>query len=151
MDQPTAETMLRALDRFVGEWTMTAGPPGGPPWPGEARVQFTWLAGEDFLVQRWRLDSGPEEAPSSGTAIIGCDAAIGTYVQLYADDRGVCRVYQMGLRDGEWTLQRAGPPFAQRFTATFSADGRTITGRWELAEDGETWQTDFDVTYTRFS
>ena len=36
MDQPRADSMLRELDRFVGEWTMTAGPPGGPQWPGEA-------------------------------------------------------------------------------------------------------------------
>lgn len=151
MDQPTTEETLRALDRFVGEWTMTAGPPGGPAWPGKARVQFAWLDGGDFLVQRWRLDSSevPEGAPASGTSIIGCDAAHGTYVQLYTDDRGVCRVYQMGLRGGEWTLHRAGPPFSQRFAATFSADGRTITGRWELAGDGEDWKPDFDVTYTR--
>ncbi len=50
---------------------------------------------------------------------------------------------------GEWTLRREGAPFAQRFTGTFGEDGRTITGRWELAEDGKTWQTDFDVIYTR--
>ena len=39
------------LARFLGEWTMTAGPPGGPPWPGEARVRFDWLDGA-FLLQR---------------------------------------------------------------------------------------------------
>ena len=70
MNQPTAEAMLRELDRFVGEWAMTAGPP-------------------------------------------------------------------------------SGPPFAQRFTGTFSADGRTITGRWELQEEGQGWRTDFDLTYAR--
>jgi hypothetical protein len=57
----------------------------------------------------------------------------------------------MGLRDGQWTLRREGPPFAQRFTATFAADGETITGRWEIAEEGQDWRTDFDVTYTRVS
>src|SRR5436190_3015181 len=56
MDQPTAGTMLQALDRFVGEWTMAACPPGGPPWPGEARVRFEWLAGGAFLLQRWTVD-----------------------------------------------------------------------------------------------
>jgi hypothetical protein len=151
MDQPTEETMLRALDRFVGEWTMTAAPPGGPPWPGTARVRFEWLDGGPFLVERWRLDllEPLEGTPTSGTSIIGCDEAKRTYVQLYTDDRGVCRVYAMGLRGGEWMLRREGPPFAQRFSGTFSADGTTITGRWELAEDGEDWKTDFDVTYTR--
>ena len=151
VDQPTAESMLRELDRFVGDWTMTAVPPGGPPWPGEARVRFEWLDGGAFLVERWSLDlpEVPDGTPRSGTSIIGCDAAKGTYVQLYADERGVRRVYEMGLRAGEWTLRREGAPFAQRFTGTFSADGTTIAGRWELAPHGEDWTTDFDVTYTR--
>jgi hypothetical protein len=55
----------------------------------------------------------------------------------------------MGLGDGEWTLEREGPPFAQRFRGTFSPDGRTIAGRWELQEAGQQWRTDFNVTYTR--
>jgi len=146
MDQPTAEAMLRALDRFVGEWSMEATPPGGPPWPGGARVVFEWLDGGAFLAQRWTIDL--PEAPD-GTAIIGCDAANGTYFQLYSDERGVCRVYEMKLSGSLWTLHREGEPFAQRFTGTFSDDGATITGRWELAEDGVHWKTDFDVTYTR--
>ena len=51
--------------------------------------------------------------------IIGCDAANGTYYQLYSDDRGVCRVYEMSIGDGEWKLWREGEPFTQRFTARF--------------------------------
>jgi hypothetical protein len=150
MDQPTADAALRQLDRFVGDWTMTAHPPGGPPWPGEARVRYEWLD-RAFLVERWtlHLSEVPEGTPTRGTSVIGCDAATGTYVQLYADDRGVYRVYEMGLRGYEWTLRRLGAPFAQRFTGRFSPDGKTITGRWELARDGGDWQTDFDVVYTR--
>ena len=67
VDQPTADSMLRALDRFVGEWTMAAAPPGGPPRPGGARVRFEWLDGGAFLVQRWSVEL--PEAPD-GTAII---------------------------------------------------------------------------------
>src|SRR5689334_5681705 len=137
---------LRALDRFVGEWTMTAGPPGGPAWPGEARVRFEWLDGA-VLVERWRIDATglPEGTPTCGTAVYGCDAAHGSYVQLYYDDRGVSRTYQMGLRGDEWSLWREAPPFAQRFRGTFGADGRTIDGRWEIKEDGQDWRVDFDV------
>ena len=39
--------------------------------------------------------------------------------------------------------------FAQRYTGTFSDDGTTIAGRWEIAHDGSTWEHDFDLTYTR--
>ena len=55
----------------------------------------------------------------------------------------------MTLDDRTWTLERRGEPFAQRWTATFSDDGDTITGRWELAEDGSTYRTDFHLVLRR--
>jgi hypothetical protein len=56
----------------------------------------------------------------------------------------------MTLNDGVWKLWRDSPdPFPQRFTGTFSDDGNTITGRWEKAEDGSSWATDFDLTYRK--
>jgi hypothetical protein len=88
------------------------------------------------------------EAPD-GVSIIGCDAANGTFYQLYSDDRGVCRVYEMSIGDGEWKLWRTGEPFPQRFTATISEDGTTIAGRWEKAEDGTNYTTDFELIYCK--
>ena len=38
MDQPTAEDAVRRLEPLVGEWTLEASPPEGPPWPGDARL-----------------------------------------------------------------------------------------------------------------
>ncbi|MDX6556016.1 MAG: hypothetical protein QOD86_2211 [Miltoncostaeaceae bacterium] len=134
------------LEALVGTWDMGAGPPGGPPWPGAARVTFAWMEGAPLLIQRWSIEM--EGAPS-GTAVIGCDGMTGAYRQLYTDDRDVQRLYEMSLEDGVWRLWRDGAPFAQRFTGRFSADGRTIAGRWEIAEDGADWRTDFDVTFTR--
>jgi hypothetical protein len=57
----------------------------------------------------------------------------------------------MSIGNGEWRLWRDGRPFAQRFSATISDDGNTITGRWELAEDDVTFKTDFDLVYRRVS
>ena len=146
MEQETAGEALRRLEPLVGEWALEAKPPDGPPWPGGGRVTVEWHDSGAHLVQRWSVDI--PEAPN-GVAIIGCDAANGTYTQLYSDDRGVCRVYQMSIGDGAWRLWRDGAPFAQRFTAMISGDGDTITGRWELAHDGVTWETDFDVIYRK--
>ena len=87
-------------------------------------------------------------APDS-ISIIGCDAANGAYFQLYSDDRGVCRIYEMRIGEGEWTLTRTGEPFPQRFIATISADGRTIVGRWEKAEGASDFTTDFELTYRK--
>jgi hypothetical protein len=97
------------------------------------------------------VERGTAELPEApdNVSIIGCDAANGTYFQLYSDARGVCRVYEMSIGNGEWKLWREGEPFSQRFTATMSDDGNTITGRWEIAEDGTNYTTDFDLIYRR--
>ncbi|MEU8635254.1 hypothetical protein AB0C38_24080 [Amycolatopsis sp. NPDC048633] len=68
---------------------------------------------------------------------------------LHYDGRGVCRAYEMAMSDHEWKLWRNADPHPQRFMATISPDGNTITGRWEKATDGETWETDLDLIYRR--
>ena len=146
MAQPGADHALLALEPFVGEWTIEARGPDGEPWPGEGHASFEWHASGAHLVQRTGIDVAG--APDS-IAIMGCDGANGTYVQLYSDDRGVCRIYDMRLDGAEWTLTRDGEPFPQRFTATISDDGRTITGRWEKAESGADFATDFYLTYRK--
>jgi hypothetical protein len=141
--QTAARERLQAL---IGEWTLQAGPPEGPAWPGAGRVTFEWLGDVPLLIERWHIEM--PEAPD-GTAVIGCDGVTGAYHQLYTDDRDVQRIYAMTLDDGVWTLSRRGEPFSQRFTGRFSTDGRRITGRWEIDEHGTGWRTDFDLTYTK--
>src|SRR5262245_17268634 len=142
MDQPTAEAALRELDVLVGEWTLEARSASGEPWPGGGRAVFDWHDSGAHLVEHRTVDL--PEAPAS-VSIIGCDGANGTYFQLYSDERGVCRIYEMSIGHGEWKLWRDGEPFSQRFTATISDDGNTIAGRWETAEDSSTYVPDFDV------
>jgi hypothetical protein len=146
MDQPTAEEALRKLEPLVGEWTLEARWPSGEPWPGGGSAIFEWHASRAHLVERTTAD--PPEAPDS-VSIIGCDAASGTYSQLYSDERGVCRIYEMSIGDGEWKLWREGEPASQRFTGKISDDGNTITGRWEIAEDFTNYETDFELTFRR--
>ena len=146
MDQPTAEQALHELEPLVGAWIMEASWPDGKPWTGGGRVTFGWHASGAHLVERGTVEL--PEAPDN-VSIIGCDAANGTYFQLYSDERGVCRIYEMSIGDGTWNLWREGEPFSQRFFATFSDDGNTITGRWETAEDGSDYRTDFNVVYRR--
>jgi hypothetical protein len=113
--------------------------------PGHLRV----LEGRTFLIERWRVDL--PEAPD-GIAIIGAGDEPETFRQHYFDSRGVQRIYEMTLADGVWKLWRDAPdPFPQRFTGTFNDDGKTIAGRWEKAEDGSNWETDFDFTYRKVS
>ena len=138
------------LERFIGEWTLLVTFPGAPSGEG-GRVVFEWVTGEQFLIQRWEVPV--PEAPD-GLAVIGFDDSRGTFLQHYFDSRGIARVYAMSLEDGVWTLWRESPDFspldfAQRYTGTFSDDGATIAGRWEIAHDGANFETDFDLIYRR--
>jgi hypothetical protein len=145
-DQPTPDAALKQLEPLLGEWALAATSPDGEPWPGEARASFEWHQSGAHLIARTTVDV--PGAPNT-VSIVGCDATNGTYFQLYSDDRGVCRVYQMSIGDGEWKLWREGAPFPQRFTGKISEDGEKISGRWEKAEDGTNYTTDFYLTYTR--
>jgi hypothetical protein len=146
MKQPPAEQALRALEPLLGEWTVEVHGPNGEPWPGGVRASFEWHPSKAHLVQRTVIDV--PDFPDV-TSIIGCDAANGTYVQLYSDERGVCRIYSMRIDGKEWSLQREGEPFSQRFIGTISDDARTISGRWEMAEDGANFSVDFFLTYRK--
>lgn len=146
MDQPTAQDALKKLEPLVGQWQLTAIGSNGLAWPGEARASFNWHASEAHLVQHTSTDAAG--APDS-ISIIGCDAASGTYYQLYSDSRGVCRVYEMSIDAGEWRLWRHGAPFAQRFTGRLEDSGDRIVGRWEKAEDGSSFTLDFELIFTR--
>jgi hypothetical protein len=144
MNQPTAERALRELEVLVGQWTMQATWPSGETWPGKAT--YEWLDSKAHLLVRGSLEH--PQAPDN-VSVIGCDGANETYYMLYSDQRGVCRVMHMSIGNGELKLWRVGEPFAQRFFGTFSADSRTITGYWEMAEDGQNYKKDFDLIYRK--
>ncbi|MFL5870678.1 MAG: hypothetical protein ACJ75R_06320 [Solirubrobacterales bacterium] len=152
MTTPTDSDSLDALEPLVGEWAMVPEFERLPPVEAAATVSFEWLPGRRFLIERWQI---PVPQAPDGIAIIGADPGReGGYVQHYFDSRGVARVYEMSFANGVWKLWRERPDvspldFAQRFTGTVSDDGQTIAGAWEICEDGETWEHDFDLTYTR--
>jgi hypothetical protein len=39
--------------------------------------------------------------------------------------------------------------FPQRYTGVLGDGGATIVGAWEICHDGQSWEHDFDLTYTR--
>jgi hypothetical protein len=142
--------MIERLAPFVGEWSVEASLPSAPGT--RARSVFEWALDGRFLVQRTEV-SHPD-APDS-ISIIGVDPRGEAFSQHYFDSRGVVRVYAMTFDDGVWMLRRDSPDFSdlkfwQRYSGTFSEDGRTIDGRWEISHDeGSTWEKDFDFDYTR--
>ncbi|MCA2229352.1 hypothetical protein [Nonomuraea aurantiaca] len=122
---------------------------------GRSTATFTWHDSRGFLImhvdqpqaiaRQWQ-----ESSPLPIDAAIGLDDHSDTFAMLYADARGVCRIYRMSLEDGHWEMWgQAGPGFHQRFEATIRSDGRLVTGRWDASDDGETWKSDFEVTYAK--
>ncbi|AWS47997.1 hypothetical protein [Streptosporangium sp. 'caverna'] len=144
---------LARLDVLVGRWTVQPKVQG----VGTAWTEFAWQEGGLFLRQYSDVDSIPSDTPNAWrdntpfptTTVIGLDDATEEFTVLYADARGVYRVYRMTFADGVWTMWREAPGFNQRFTGTLSADGRAVDARWEMSADGVTWNLDFELTYTR--
>ena len=141
-----------ALAPLIGEWSMELVMPGVEmPDALAARVTFEWMGDKSFVVEHWTVPI--PEAPD-GLAVIRWDEGRGTFLQHYFDVRGVARIYEMSFGDGTWTMKRTKPDFSdfdfsQRFTGTFSDDGRRIDGTFEIAHDHTTWEKDFDAIYTR--
>jgi hypothetical protein len=140
------------LARLIGTWEFEPLIEGGRS-AGRGRATFEWIEGGSFLSERsqadWTDEGWIENAPATMAAIIGFDDSTGEVAQLYADDRGVYRIYRGTLTDEEWRLERAAPDFHQRFVGTFRDEGRTIDGRWESSPDGTTWDLDFPITYRK--
>ncbi len=118
------------LARLIGTWEFQPLVEGRSA--GRGRKTFEWIEDDLFLLERstaeWTDPGWVENAPRTTTAVIGFDDSTGKVVQLYADDRGVFRIYRGTLSDDEWMLQRAAPNFHQRFVGAFRDDGRTIDG-----------------------
>ncbi len=139
---------VQRLAKLVGTWDTEVRFPQDEAAMKGARVTFEWLEEGHFLVQRSHGQSG--DFPQSFT-VMGCDDGVGSFTMLYYDSRGVSRIYQMSLTATEWKLWREAPGFSQRFTGTFSDDGKTIHAAWEKSEDGTQWEVDFHLTYTKTS
>ncbi|MGH3456263.1 MAG: hypothetical protein ACRDPQ_22630 [Nocardioidaceae bacterium] len=146
---------LQRLDALVGEWRVRIDA-GGTSLDG-GRMVCTWLAGEGILHQ-WAEaepdDSWPQvwvdNSPLPTSVAIGLDDRTQELYYVYSDARGVCRVYRMSFADGVWQIWgQSGADFHQRFVGRLSSDGNAIEAYWDHSPDGESWERDFDLTYTK--
>jgi hypothetical protein len=135
---------LAELQFLAGDWDMELSGASFLPDPEavvKGSVTFDWIEAGAALVMRMG---------EAATWIIGRDDAEPEYRVLYADDRGVSRVYRMTLSDRSWQLWRDAPGFSQRFQAQLSTDPPAIEGHWEKSlDDGASWEHDFNVRYSR--
>jgi hypothetical protein len=144
----TTNPALADLRFLAGAWDMELSEASFLPDPDakvHGSVTFEWIEQGAALVMRMG-----DAATPAATWIIGRDDTEPGYHVLYADDRGVSRVYQMSFSGGAWRMWRDTPEFSQRFDAEVSPGRRELNGSWQKSADGGmTWEHDFTVRYRR--
>jgi hypothetical protein len=116
----------------------------GGPSSVQAPASFERFKDGGFLVHTIGGDGAP-----LAHWMIGRDETSGAFAVLYSDSRGVSRTYEMSLAGNVWKIWRNAPGFHQRFTGRISPDQRSIEACWEKSANGTTWETDFDLNYTK--
>ena len=140
---------LKELAVLAGDWDMELSNASFLPDPSAivmGKLSVEWRGWGAFLGLY--MGSQPGDVPDA-TWLVGRDESLPDYVVLYYDNRQVSRVYGMSFADRTWKMWRSAPGFSQRFEGRLSADGDTITAHWEKSSDGENWEHDFDVRYSR--
>jgi hypothetical protein len=138
------------LDAFVGSWRTegwTAETAGARPARIEAMDIYEWLPGSCGLLHQ--VDARVGDVHVEGAEIIGWDPDSHAYQTLYFGTDGSA-AYEATLSSDEagvliWAMRGR----SDRFTGTFSDDGRRIEGYWEQPDDEGNWRRWMDVTLTR--
>ena len=146
---------MKELEPLIGEWHGEGEIPIDPPLKISAEAKVERLGA--FLV--FSSKGEPGDVPDS-ISIIGGAGEGDPQPMHYFDSRGVKRLYLTTIDGSTWRIWLApgqdwngpnGPGFNQRFIGEFSADGKTIDGRWErgMGTAGDEWELDFPMTYVR--
>jgi hypothetical protein len=147
MEQTARNPQLTAFDPLIGEWAVEAIHPMLPSTVVNGRATYEWLEGERFLIQRSTNDH--PDFPDSITVMGFADEE--ELTAHYFDSRGVFRVYRVAMDDDTLRMWRDAPGFAQRLEAKLSDDGATLAGSWQVSRDGETWDDDLAIAFTRMA
>jgi hypothetical protein len=144
----TRNPRLEPFDALVGEWTIEAAHRLLPGVVVRGHAVFEWLEGEQFLIQRARMEHPDFPDAIAIIGVLGDGLAIHSF-----DSRGVHRVLATSFDDGIWRIWRdaPAPDFSQRFEGTFADGGDTIQGLFQISHDDATWDDDMEITYRRRS
>jgi hypothetical protein len=137
----------RALEPFevlVGEWQTAGSHPYFPHAELYGRVSFEWIEGGAFLMMRSEI--AHPKFPD-GIAIFGSDDEAEAYYQIYFDERGISRKYDVAVKDNQIKWWRYDDHFSQRFTMIIEKDRLTTIG--EMSRDGGEWEKDLSLTYKK--
>ena len=145
---------MREFEPLIGAWH---GEGEMVDVPLKLAVDATFERMGEFIV--FRTKGKPAAVPDS-VSIIGGAPAGEPQPMHYFDSRGVERLFLASIDGSMLKIWRApgedwtgsnGPGFNQRFFGELSADGNSITGRWErgMGDAGDQWELDFPINYVR--
>jgi hypothetical protein len=156
---PSPET--QRLGALVGRWRSEGRVVADAPVPITGTDVYEWLPGGFFLVHHVDVDVGDQKVQA--IEIIGeHDPGTDSYTCRAYDNEGNITIMRARADDrGVWTFTGGGDiaqaaqsgsaeePAAVRSTLTVSADGRTMSAKWERSDDGSAWQPWMDMAFTR--
>ncbi|MBV9173890.1 MAG: hypothetical protein JOZ81_27825 [Chloroflexi bacterium] len=144
-----ANPRLQDLAVLVGDWTTVGTHPLLPGKAFHGHATISWLESGAFLLLHTHIDE--PEIPDA-VAILGTDDARpdgGT--MLYFDVRNVSREYRWTISGNVLTWSRDEPGFAQRMVLTIAEDGQSIEANGQMSRNGQPWEPDLQLTYSRTS
>lgn len=136
---PTPSAAVAALDRLVGEWTVTGG--------AEGTVRYEWMPGRHFLLQHVEIEQFGEQI--TGLEVIGHLRPFGEdtgpdLATRFYDSQGNTLDYTYELEGDTLTIWGGPKGSPAHFRGEFSDDDRVLDGAWIYPGGGG-----YDSTMTR--
>jgi hypothetical protein len=147
---PGPDPALRALDPFVGTWSMKGHLLGSDEENILGRATYRWLEGGFFLQQDIELDfAGTVEIKSH--ELIGYDPETKAFSSLVFSNLSPSPLpYTWDVQGRNVTISVSYGPLDATFTGAFSEDGDSFSGAWRANPGAdETVNVPYDISGTR--
>ena len=159
MAEASSDNSHQRLWAIAGRWATSGNVIGEPPLPVLGTDIYEVFEGGHFLVHHVDVTVGTE--PVRAIEIIGePDPATNGYLARAFDSDGSVGVMQLTIDDngvfnfvGESDIAPAAQPrdgstTRVRSTLTVAPDRSSMNALWERSEDGDTWRTWMNITFT---
>ena len=144
---PCAEAARRALDFWVGHWTVTD--PDGKP---AGKNEITRVSGGCGLLERWE-SPGMNGSTFRGLGYHAWDPRLSAWRQLWTDTSGRVVDMEGEVKDGvvmyRWKIPGTSASALGRYTVSAQAGGKVRQHGERSVDGGKSWSTTFDYVYTR--
>ena len=147
---PAPDPALKALDPFVGEWSMRGHLVGSDEENILGRARYRWLEGGHFMQQDVEIDfAGAIQIKSH--ELIGYDPETGSFPSLvYSNLSPTPLPYRWEVQGRDVRISVSHGPLDATFTGAFSEDGDSFSGGWRPNPGAdESVNVPYDITGTR--